>query len=86
MIDLPARIRKLRKFIGYSQEAVAHELCMTQPAYNKLENGKTQLTIQRLEQLTDFYAIAISDLMNKNPSELRLMLLNNEKFKDTWEG
>lgn len=85
MIDLPTRIRKLRKFIDYSQEELADELGMTQAAYSKLENGKTRLDIDRLQQLADFYGLSPTDMIGEDPVELRL-LLTNPKFKDIWKG
>ena len=35
------RIKKLRHQKGYSQEHLAHELCISQSAYARLENGYT---------------------------------------------
>ena len=84
MIDLKARIRHLREFIGCQQEDMADELGMTQAAYSKLETGKTRLDVERLQQLATFYGITTADLMHKDANELRLLLVNNPKFKDSW--
>jgi transcriptional regulator with XRE-family HTH domain len=86
MIDLKARIRHLREFIGCRQEEIADELSMTQAAYSKLETGKTRLDVDRLQQLAMFYGITTADLMHKDASELRLLLITNPKFKDKWGG
>ncbi|MBN8823135.1 MULTISPECIES: helix-turn-helix transcriptional regulator [unclassified Spirosoma] len=82
MIDLKIRIRKLREFAQYTQEAIAYELGITQSAYHKLENGNTRLDIDRIQQLATFYGITITDLMQKDLTELYAYLLTNSSFKD----
>jgi len=42
------KIRTLRHKNGYSQEYMAIKLKIRQSDYNKLENGKTELTINKI--------------------------------------
>lgn len=57
------KIRNARQFRGYSHEYIAHHLNISQAAYSKIENGKTQLTIQRLFQITEILDISIIFLL-----------------------
>ncbi len=52
------KLRKLRIEKGYSQEYMAAKLGLSQSAYSKIERGKTKLTIERLERLSeqDYFA------------------------------
>jgi transcriptional regulator with XRE-family HTH domain len=62
MKELLAKIRNLRVNLNYTQEYVAYCLGITQKAYSKIESGKSQLTVERLIQLTTIYGIRPSDL------------------------
>ena len=60
------RIEKIRKKIrmarlekGYSQEYVASQLEKSQVAYNRLENGKTKLTLETLLLLSNIFEINV---------------------------
>lgn len=64
MKELLVKIRNLRISLNYTQEYVAYCLGITQKAYSKIENGKSQLTVERLIQLTTIYGIRPSDLFS----------------------
>lgn len=80
MPDITLKLRRLRDFHGYSQEAVAYHLNMAQPTYSDLENGKTRITIERLDQIASFYGLSLNDLMNQPLSDLLSLPLDNHLF------
>jgi transcriptional regulator with XRE-family HTH domain len=51
------RIKQLREERGLTQEAVASQLGLHLTNYNKLENGKTELTTTRLEKLASIFGV-----------------------------
>ncbi|MBS9525656.1 helix-turn-helix transcriptional regulator [Litoribacter alkaliphilus] len=50
-------MRILRESRDYSQEYVANILDMNQKTYSNLESGKTKLTLERINQLAEFYQV-----------------------------
>jgi transcriptional regulator with XRE-family HTH domain len=50
-IRISQNIRKIRDLKGFSQEFIASQLSISQPAYCKIEQGKTQLSGDLLEKL-----------------------------------
>lgn len=78
--DITLKLRRLRDFHGYSQEAVAYHLKIAQPTYNAIENGKTHITIERLDQMAAFYGLSPTDLMNKSVSELMSLSAENQEI------
>jgi transcriptional regulator with XRE-family HTH domain len=57
-------IKKLRELRGYTQCYMAEELKITQGAYSLIENGKSKLEIQRLEQIAAILNTDINTLLN----------------------
>ena len=57
-------IRQIRELKGFSQDYMALQLEITQPAYHKIENGETVLKIDRLQQIADILGVDVAALMN----------------------
>lgn len=68
-MNVPERLRQLRKKKGLTQQEIAEQLHMSQNAYSLLESGKTKLDIQRLHLLAQFYKLSIYDIINYLPPE-----------------
>ncbi|PIE97300.1 MAG: transcriptional regulator [Polaribacter sp.] len=47
------KIRQIRELKNITQEFVARELDISTRAYSKIENGETQLTINRLNEISE---------------------------------
>lgn len=58
-------IRLEREEKGYSQDNMAHELGISQKAYSKIESGETNLSVERIMQITKALDIEITDLLCK---------------------
>ena len=57
------RIKRTRTEKGYSQYYVGTRLNMSQIAYHKLENGKTQLKVETLLELANILEVKESYLL-----------------------
>ena len=58
MISHPEiKIKKIRELKNYSQEYVADKLGLSTRAYSKIETGETQLTINRLNELSEIFEV-----------------------------
>lgn len=75
MPELIEKIRFLRETNGISQEFMAFELGISQPAYSKLERGETKLTISRLQKIAFILGFSTAELMNNNMEVLAARLL-----------
>jgi transcriptional regulator with XRE-family HTH domain len=58
MIEQPEiKLKQLRELKNYTQEFVATQLGLTTRAYSKIESGETQLTINRLNEISTILGI-----------------------------
>lgn len=57
MVHAQKIMRILRESRDYSQEYVANILNINQKTYSNLESGKTKLTLDRIQQLAEFYHV-----------------------------
>lgn len=83
---LSEKLRRLRQLFGYSQEYIAFNIGMTQPAYCKWESGQTQPSINKLQDLATIYQISIGDLLNDDDIEIIRKLLADEHFAEKLLG
>lgn len=60
--DPHTKIKNIRELKNYTQEYIANKLNLSIRAYSKIETGETQLTINRLNE--------ISDILEVDPIEL----------------
>jgi transcriptional regulator with XRE-family HTH domain len=63
MHKLLVNLKKLREDRHISQEAVAFNLKITQSTYAKIEAGKTKLSVERLQEIANYFQVDIKDLM-----------------------
>jgi transcriptional regulator with XRE-family HTH domain len=66
--DIGGFIRQMRKLKGLTQMDLGEALGVTYQQVQKYENGTTQLTITRLEQLADALDVTISSFINTGPA------------------
>jgi transcriptional regulator with XRE-family HTH domain len=58
MITNPeTKIKQIRELKNFTQEHVATHLGLTTRAYSKIESGETQLTINRLNEISDILGV-----------------------------
>ncbi|MEZ0610241.1 helix-turn-helix domain-containing protein [Fibrella sp. WM1] len=83
---LSEKLRRLRQLFGYSQEYIAFNIGMTQPAYCKWESGQTQPSLTKLQELAGLYQLTIGDLLNENDIALIQKLLADSHFAERLLG
>ena len=62
MLEIKTKLKSIRKEKNYTQGFVAEKLGISLRAYTKIENGETQLTIERLGE--------IIEILNIHPNEI----------------
>jgi len=84
------RIRRMRELCNYTQDAVAIELGISQPAYARLESGKTKIDLVRIVQIAAFFKIEpqkliseerIIDQLSRDPALQLLEKMFGEKLE-----
>ena len=58
------KIRSARELKNWSQEEMAEKLEMSPSGYAKIERGETQISLPRLEQISQILEINIVDLLS----------------------
>lgn len=71
------KIRLLRHQNDLTQEQLAERLHITPQAYSRIEQGKTKLSIERIQKLADIFNVDITDLI-LNDNDKGVFLLINE--------
>lgn len=63
------KIKELRLKAGLTADFVAQSLHITRGAYSQMENGKTAITLTRLEALAVIFNVSVSELIpvSNNP-------------------
>lgn len=70
------KIRKYRENLKYSQDYMANELGISQPAYAKIEQGITKIGIERLVSIATIFQVEPQELLEE---ERTINQLNNEQ-------
>lgn len=76
------QIKFFRKLKGWSQEEVANKLEMSLNGYGGIERGDAEITLSRLEQITQIFGINLIDLVGLN--EKSILNFTYEAKKTTW--
>jgi transcriptional regulator with XRE-family HTH domain len=64
------KIKSIRKKKGYSHKYMALELDMSQPAYSKIENHETKLSVDRLFQIAEILETNVEEFLDVNPNNI----------------
>jgi len=70
MNNIGNKIRQMRELKGFSQEALASELGITQPSYARLEKDDERITITRLIQIATILQTTVTDLINEKAMKI----------------
>ena len=77
-MNVVKNIRTIRKHKGISHEAMAIDLGISQTAYTKMENEKTKLTVDRLQEIADILDVKISDFLEVEPQSFHQEIHDND--------
>ena len=78
MEQLAIKVRKLREIYGFSQEAIAFEMGISQAAYSKKENGRTDISFSCLEKLAKIYQLSMMEIISLSTQELMTMVIQKD--------
>ncbi|WP_449397484.1 helix-turn-helix domain-containing protein [Chryseobacterium wanjuense] len=75
------KIKRIRELKGLSQTEVAEKLFISQRAYSDIENDKTKLDLDRLENLSNIFEMDPLELLTFDEKKVF-----NNVFNDTSKG
>lgn len=64
--EIGDKLRKLRIKNQFSQQNVADDINLSPTAYSKMENGKTDFSVTRLNQFAEYFHIYLPDFLDPN--------------------
>lgn len=67
--EVGMKIKQLRSIKGWSRQKMADKLGISLTAYGEIERGKTDISITRLQQISDIFEISVPNLLNWNESK-----------------
>jgi len=79
-MSLDTKLRKLREQKGWSQMDVAHQLDISQSAYNKWEAGQAKPTLPNLQKLAEIFEVDFLDLIYAQVPNIDM---SNAKFENS---
>lgn len=62
------RIKEIRTQRGFTAQAVADVLNLTKGAYSNIENGKSGITVSKLDTIAQFFEVPITELLGSSSS------------------
>jgi len=66
MLEIKTKLKSIRKEKNYTQGFVAEKLGISLRAYTKIENGETQLTIDRLGEIIEILNVHPYEIFNSD--------------------
>jgi transcriptional regulator with XRE-family HTH domain len=72
------KIKEVREAIGYSQDFVAYMLGVSQSTYAKYENGKTKITLERLDKISEILKVKVTYFLNEEIENKKKYTEDNE--------
>lgn len=64
--DFNQRIKMLREIRNYTQEHMAEVLKISQRSYSSIENGQTQLTVERLFEIAEALQVNVGEIIGSD--------------------
>jgi transcriptional regulator with XRE-family HTH domain len=65
-----SNIRKVREYRNYTQDYLAAKLRISQNAYSKIELGYSNITLNRLVEITEILEIDLADIISPDCESL----------------
>ncbi|MFK5968941.1 MAG: helix-turn-helix transcriptional regulator [Candidatus Marithrix sp.] len=69
-MEVHEKIRFIRMFKGWSQDKIAEKLQMTINGYAKIEQGKVDINLSRLKQISEALGIKLEQLVGLNETNV----------------
>lgn len=72
------RVKAFRTKLNYSAEEVAKELGIDKANYSRLENGKTEITLKKLERLAVLFKVPLQALVADKEQKQNVSITHGE--------
>ncbi|QAA81978.1 helix-turn-helix domain-containing protein [Aequorivita sp. H23M31] len=82
MFRVAHKIKTYREMRNYSQEYLASMIGISQPAYAKIEQGKTKITLERLKQISEILMVEHLHLLDEVKVAIQTIQINNTSPSD----
>ena len=79
LVMIGEKIRKIRAIKGYSQEYMAELMKMSQAAYSDIENNKTKINLERVQEIAKIFEIDASELISFDDNQV----FNNTFYEES---
>lgn len=83
MLEIKSKLKSIRKEKNFTQGFVAEKLGISLRAYTKIENGETQLTIDRLGEIIEVLNIHPNEIFNSEVCNSEDSSKNEKSRSDT---
>lgn len=80
MTEYHQKIKQFRELRNFTQEHMAEVLKLSQRAYSSIENGQTQLTVERLFDIAQALQVNIGDIIETNTEKVFNNDIHNNNF------
>jgi transcriptional regulator with XRE-family HTH domain len=70
MINIGDNIKKFRELKNVTREQIASKLNMSLSNYSKIERGEIDLTLSRIERISEILEIDLSQILNFDASQI----------------
>ena len=77
---ISANIKKYRELKGLTREVVASELDMSVSGYSKIERGEIDLTLTKLQKISEVLGVSASDILNFDVTNI-FNISNNQQVQ-----
>ncbi len=64
------KIRKIRTIKGFSQDYVSNILNISQAAYSDIENNKSKINLERIQEIANVFELDINDLISFDENQV----------------
>jgi transcriptional regulator with XRE-family HTH domain len=81
--EIVSNIRKIREFRNYTQDYLAAKLKISQNAYSKIELGYSNVTLNRLVEITEILEIELADLICPDSENVIQLKLSGKNLKQS---
>jgi len=80
-MEVHEKIKFIRLFKGWSQEEMAEKLEMTLNGYAKVEQGKVDINLSRLKQISEILGVGLDRLVGLNERNVFNFIENSHDFE-----
>ena len=91
-MNVTEKIKTIRQDKGFSHEAMAMNLGISQTAYTKLERNETKLSIDRLYKIAEILEVSIFELLDEEKSvqqnihnNTNVTAIGNQKIENLYQ-